>query len=355
MMVHPDVDDDGYATIDGLPTAPFDQFLAQFHNYGEIEAYTTLFGGQTAVHGLFPNTISDIQMLSKSAVFRPASEGAYVVQSNSDDVNLFIQAPSINNEGGAANLIISLLTWYRPSTNTHYYFLLHTTQSNIGDTEPLASQDIPWTMHDWSYTMFQGLTVPTSPISTNNGLPYISVKTILGLEVQPRLFSSMRPFMRELPMPDEAALDLASILIRERPDCMPSAANDFGQIFSAIAEYAPKVVDWISKAFGGSKSSAPAPEKKSSGKWALGDAIDGAVNRAPVARAIAPRQQIQPRQNRTNKVRKPKPPKQRSRTAPLERGMQRMALAPRPKKRRPRVVPEPGPKRKFATLNERFQ
>lgn len=274
-----EVESDGFCTTaNGDVGAPFSQFIAQFLNYGESSAVTTLFGGQPAIKGLLPNTIADIQMLSKSAVMRPAVEGAYVVQSNSEDVNLFIQAPVVNNASGAVNLVQCFLTWYNPTTNLHYYYLLRATQSTILDADIQSTQDIPWTEHDWSYTMFQGLSVPTSPTSTNNGLPYISVKTILGLEVQPRVFSSMRPFMRELPMPDEAALDLASILIRERPDCMPSAANDFGQIFSAITEYAPKVVDWISKAFGGSGSKQPAEKKKSSGKWWLGDVIDGLVN-----------------------------------------------------------------------------
>lgn len=276
------VEEDGYVTdADGNPTIPFPEAYLQVHNFGESRATIADIGGIPAIQGLLPNTISDIQMLSKSAVMRPACEGAYVVQSNSDDVNLFIQAPITERDGAVPMLVQCYFVWFNPALGKRAYFQLRASQSTILDTDVFSYQDIPWTGHDWSFTMFQGLTVPTSPISSNNGLPYISVKTILGLEIQPRVSSSMRPFMRELPMPDEAALDLASILIRERPDCMPAAANDFGQIFSAIADYAPKVVSWISKAFGGNSAKPATDNKKTTGKWLLGDIVDELVNPKP--------------------------------------------------------------------------
>jgi hypothetical protein len=128
--------------------------------------------------------------------------------------------------------------------------------------------------------MFQGLTVPSGSTISTTGVPYISIKTILGLEVQPRISSSMRPFMEQLPFPDDAAIEIASVLIREKPDSLPAAANDLGQIFDSITNYAPKVFDFFKGIFSGgsgdkSESKPAKSDKKAPGanSWFLGDLL----------------------------------------------------------------------------------
>jgi hypothetical protein len=257
---------------------PVSDFSLQMLNFGESNATLgTIPGGGISIVGLLPDTISDVQMISPTSSTRQAKEGDYVVQTWSEDVNLFSQAPRVNNQSGGQHLTECFLTWYNPVSNTHLYYNLMGTSQTAGID---SYCDIPWTSHDWSYTMFQGLTVPSGSTISTTGVPYISIKTILGLEVQPRISSSMRPFMEQLPFPDDAAIEIASVLIREKPDSLPAAANDLGQIFDSITNYAPKVFDFFKGIFSGgsgdkSESKPAKSDKKAPGanSWFLGDLL----------------------------------------------------------------------------------
>jgi hypothetical protein len=257
---------------------PISDFTLQMLNFGESQATLGVIpGGGVSIVGLLPDTISDVQMISPTSSTRQAKEGDYVVQTWSEDVNLFSQAPRVNNQTGGQHLTECFLTWYNPTSNTHLYYNLMGTSQTAGID---SYCDIPWTAHDWSYTMFQGLTVPSGSTISTTGVPYISIKTILGLEVQPRISSSMRPFMEQLPFPDDAAIEIASVLIREKPDSLPAAANDLGQIFDSITNYAPKVFDFFKGIFSGgsgdkSESKPAKSDKKAPGanSWFLGDLL----------------------------------------------------------------------------------
>jgi hypothetical protein len=259
-------------------TLPISDFSLQVLNFGESNATLGVIpGGGISIIGLLPDTISDVQMISPTSSTRQAKEGDYVVQTWSEDVNLFSQAPRVNNQTGGQHLTECYLTWYNPVSNAHLYYNLMGTSQTLGID---SYCDIPWTSHDWSYTMFQGLTVPSGSTISTTGVPYISVKTILGLEVQPRISSSMRPFMEQLPFPDDAAIEIASVLIREKPDSLPASANDLGQIFDSITNYAPKVFDFFKGIFSGgsgdkSDSKSVKSDKKTPGanSWFLGDLL----------------------------------------------------------------------------------
>jgi hypothetical protein len=255
---------------------PVADFQLQLLNFGESNATLGVIpGGGISIIGLLPDTIADVQMISPTSAMRPAKEGDYVVSTWTEDVNLFAQAPRVNHQIGTQALTECFICWYNPTSNTTLYYNLMGTTATSGIN---SYCDTPWTSHDWAYTMFQGLTVPTGTIASTTGLPYISVKTILGLEVQPRISSSMRPFMDQLPFPDDAAIEIASVLIREKPDSLPAAANDLGQIFDSITNYAPKVFDFFKGIFSGGSDKSSAKTSKSEKKpgantWLLGDLL----------------------------------------------------------------------------------
>jgi len=269
--------DDGYEVIDDDATpvhdfGAFASFRYQMINWGTQYATTQDIGGQLSIAGLFPKDVGEVQLMSRNTATRPFVEGAFVVERDSQEVQEFIPRPILGHEGGlpAQPLVVCLMTWFNPTTDTTYYYpLMNSTVVTSGEFIT-RSMDIPWSNLTASITMLQGLTVPASTQVGTNGLAYASVKTIAGYTVQPSPRSSLRVFMTELPMPDRPALDMVAVINRQRPDSMPASANDAGTIMTAILALAPSVISFLSSAFKGKKKAvvenAPAPKKSNQPK-----------------------------------------------------------------------------------------
>ena len=263
-------EDDGYQVI--LPTqknvtAPITDYFVQLFNMGTINNGTVANTGDdqsNSMTGVLPTDATQLLNLSRKAASRLAQEGAFVVQSDSDDVNLFTSVP-INREDtnfpGKNGLLLTLLVWFNPLSSggvgtVNYVPLLD--DSPRSGTEREKFSDIPWNMSDWSWTLFDGL-------STTNaeawGLPYITVKTVTGWEAQPRTKSFAALVQRLLPLPDPDALEMAAGIHSQRPDSLPASANDLGSIASTVLQFLPTAVGWLKDLFGSKPKQEQAMQK----------------------------------------------------------------------------------------------
>lgn len=253
---------DDFEVISEEPVYDFSAYASfryQVLNFGTQNAVSQDIGGQEVIIGLFPKDVGEVQLMSRNTATRPFTEGAFVVERDSQEVQEFIPRPILGTEGllNSQSLVVCMMSWYNPLLNrTFYYPLMNKTAASPTDRF-INSLDIPWSNMTASITMLQGLTVPSQATVGTNGLVYASVKTICGYTVQPSPRSSLRVFMTELPMPDRPALDMVAVINRQRPDSMPASSNDAGSIMSAILALAPSVIGFLTSAF---KSKKPTGE-----------------------------------------------------------------------------------------------
>lgn len=267
-------EDDGYQVIspaqnkgNNNPTNAISDYFIQLFNMGTINngTYSTPTQDNSYwMNGVLPTDATQLLNLSRKAASRLAQEGAFVVQSDSDDVNLFTSIPINRDEAnfpGKNGLLLTLLVWFNPLPNggvgqVNYIPLLD--DSPRSGTEREKFSDIPWNMSDWSWTLFDGL-------STSNaeawGLPYITVKTVTGWEAQPRTKSFAALVQRLLPLPDPDALEMAAGIHSQRPDSLPASANDLGTIASTVLQFLPTAVGWLKDLFGSKPKQEQAMQK----------------------------------------------------------------------------------------------
>lgn len=263
-------DSDGYHVISPTPTPkiPMADYFCQIVNLGTIPGGNRSQPGldqSTWMTNVLPNDATQLLNLSRKAASRLAQEGAFVVQGDSDDVNLFQSVP-VNNVGGGATgfpqtngLLVTLLCWVNPNISSGSLFYVPLLDAPIKTSGELQKySDIPWNMSDWSWTLFDGL-------STTNaeawGLPYITVKTVTGWEAQPRNRSFSALVQRLLPLPDPDALEMAAGIHAQRPDSLPASANDLGSIASTVLQFLPTAVGWLKDLFGSKPKQEQAMQK----------------------------------------------------------------------------------------------
>lgn len=264
-------EDDGYQVISpnqsngANPSAPFSDYYVQLFNLGTIDNGTvgTVGTDQSSwLNNVLPSDATQLLNLSRKAASRLAQEGAFVVQSDSDDVNLFTSVPigrDANNYPGKNGLLLTLLIWFNPGPAPgviNYVPLLD--DSPRSGTEREKFSDIPWNMSDWSWTLFDGLSTTNSEAW---GLPYITVKTVTGWEAQPRTKSFAALIQRLLPLPDPDALEMAAGIHAQRPDSLPASANDLGSIASTVLQFLPSAVGWLKDLFGSKPKQEQAMQK----------------------------------------------------------------------------------------------
>jgi hypothetical protein len=160
--------------------------------------------------------------------------------------------------------------WSRFTTNDgeEKTIRLFTKPSATGEVPSIPTldncSDTVWTDFTWAYVLFSGLSAPSIGTQTLVSTPYVTVKCVYGVEVQPFPKSSFVFFQNPAPIPDDRAIHAAAGIIHQKPDGYPSAANDFGSILGLVTKFAPTVINWLSSAFG-SKSekhvSPPATDK----------------------------------------------------------------------------------------------
>jgi hypothetical protein len=223
------------------------------------------------INSLLPNTTTDVLNMSSKSATRPAREGSFVVHQHVDDISTFVSNPSYNLSGGTFNTPISgnVICLIRgmiiggSGNSTYTYGPLYSDQTYGPPSDSgfpyYQALDTPWNNLDWSITLFDGLTIPSTTGTTLSSVPYITVKSYAGMEGQPSIFSSLRPFQRVLPPPDRLALDCATTIFHARPDDLPSAANDLASIGATIVKFIPTAIEWIKDLFGKKKESPPPP------------------------------------------------------------------------------------------------
>ena len=261
-------DSDGYEVIQpGKVSAPYSDYYCQLVNLGTINNATVSVPGLDLsgwLTNVLPNDATQLLNLSRKAASRLAEQGAFVVQGDAEDVNLFTSTPvnrDTNNGPGKNGLVLTLMVWFNPLPNGGVgevvYLPLYNDPIKAG-TERNKFADIPWNMSDWSWTLFDGL-------STSNaeawGLPYITVKTVTGWEAQPRNRSFAALVQRLLPLPDPDALEMAAGIHAQRPDSLPASANDLGSIASTVLQFLPTAVGWLKDLFGSKPKQEQAMQK----------------------------------------------------------------------------------------------
>jgi len=207
------------------------------------------------VNNVMPETASDVLTMSSKGITRPAKDGAFVVLQQQGPVS---QWTTVNQSLPAYPTVPIRLLWTlmrtQAANGTYAYVPLYSTSISGQTVTPYAC-DVPWNNLDWSYTLFEGLTVPpqNTPSTTLTGTAYITVKTYVGMEGRVNSYSSLRPFQRLLPMPDQDALTMVTGIMHARPDSLPASANDLGTIAATAIKYLPTAVGWLKDLFGGKK------------------------------------------------------------------------------------------------------
>jgi hypothetical protein len=247
-----------------------DNISAQANNGGG--AFPFVSSPMWAINSLLPATTTDVLNMSSKSSTRPARDGSFVVHQHVDDISSFVSNPSLNLTGGtlppgALNgnvicLIRGLITG--GSGNSVYAYAPLYSDPTYGSPSSSSypyyqTMDTPWNNLDWSVTLFDGLTLPSTTGTTLSSVPYVTIKSYAGLEGQVSIYSSLRPFQRVLPPPDRLALDCATTIFHARPDDLPAAANDLASIGSTIVKFIPTAIEWIKDLFGKKKEAPPPP------------------------------------------------------------------------------------------------
>lgn len=243
--------------------APVADFTVQILNFGVSNATISNLGANETIIGLFPNDVGSLQVMSKNNATRPFKDGAFVVARDAEEVQTFMSKPLSTNATGNYTLPRCFLCWYNPAANSYIYYALNSRTIMTGSEIPTKSNDIPWSNTTASLTLVQGMSVPSAVTQSPQSLPYVSIKSITGYSVQPAITSSLNVFVRELPFPDQAAIDMIACINRNRPDSLPASANDFGTVAKTILSLAPTVISGIKSLFGSKKESKATIDKVS--------------------------------------------------------------------------------------------
>lgn len=265
--------DDGYDVInevhsdkDDLKDYPF-SYAVQIWDWGfrsGTDQYTANINNSTNIFAntFLPNNASEILVMSPKACTRPAKEGAFVVQQQVGETMEWTEVTESVTTGLAdpPGLQLCLLRIYSPENQVFFYQPLYST-NNSTVNHSLRACDTPWNNLDWSFTLFEGLTTPSVLAPTMSGVPYITVKTFAGMEMQVNPNSSLVSFQRTLPLPDHDAIAMAVGIMHARPDSLPASANDLGSIAMTAIKYLPTAVSWLKDLFGSAKQKQAAVNK----------------------------------------------------------------------------------------------
>lgn len=207
-------------------------------------------GSMTALTNILPNTASDVLTMSPKGCTRPAKDGAFVVQQQAGpisewvNVNDFTSVQTVRPVGTVISMI-------RTQIAGAYAFapLFSVDPIGVGSTSASAG-DCPWSNLDWSITLLEGLTIPSTTGTTLSSVPYVTIKSFSGCELQASSNGSLLPFQRLLPLPDPDALMMATGIFHARPDSLPASANDLGSIAATAIKFLPTAVGWLKDLFG---------------------------------------------------------------------------------------------------------
>jgi hypothetical protein len=219
--------------------------------------------------GILPTTSGAMLEFSPKAVTRLAREGAFVVQQPTDPVQNWtniINATTYNTgqSATAPGLLVSMIRTNNYASGSFQWLPLENTLGNVNGV--YTTLETQWSNLDWSMTLFEGLTIPSTVGTTLSSVPYITVKGYTGFEAQAAPQSSLLPFQDTLPMPDQQALQMAAGIFHSRPDSLPAEANDLGTIAATAIKFIPTAITWLKDLFGKKKPAAPIKPKQTKPK-----------------------------------------------------------------------------------------
>jgi len=239
---HVDIDFDNVHFVRRL-NGEFD-YNAQVIDLGDIS-------GASNSGAYVPSTPTQIQQSSPRAVTHLARQGAFVPQHWSQPINRFYN--NDDNGTGSTNSLIQTFVRFTTSDRSQHtvrLYLKNQADGNIPVVDTLDNcADTTWSDFTFSFVYFSALSTQPALSTILISPAYITVKSIYGIEVQPRVKSSLVFFQENSPIPDDRALHVAAAIVHQKPDGFPSSANDFGSILGLVTTFAPKVFDWLSHAF----------------------------------------------------------------------------------------------------------
>jgi hypothetical protein len=208
--------------------------------------------GQSVSGQFVPASPTQVQQSSPRATTHLARLGAFVPQHWSQPINRFYNNVDTGN-GSPTDLVTSFIRFLQQDESEHTVPLF--VKNNPDGTVPAKltltnTGDTPWSDFTVAHVYFSALSVSPTLGQTIVSAPYITVKCVYGIEVQPHTKSSLVFFQQVPPVPDDKAIHVAAGIVHQKPDGYVSSANDFGSILSLVTKFAPPVINWLSNAFG---------------------------------------------------------------------------------------------------------
>lgn len=260
--------DDDYELLDTKSPYPT-EYAIQVLEVDRPDSVISVIPNSASTQYFFRNVLcdtpSEVMSLSSKSAMRPAKEGSFAVHCMTgptmDWTTPGAGSASVASTPDFSGPIISVVR--ARNGNTFTYFPLYSVRNipTLAATTSAYLGDAPWNNLDWKITIFDGLTVPPTTGVAVSGAPYITVKSFCGLELQPQFGSSLRPFQRLRPPPDETAIKMISTVFHVRPDDLPASANDLASIASTAIKLLPTAVTWLKDLFGGMKQKQSAVAK----------------------------------------------------------------------------------------------
>lgn len=215
---------------------------------------------------VLPQSAGAMLQTSPKATSWEARDGSFTVlqpiqsiqqwTTNEDTTTSIAPIPNVN-EG----LVASFIRCGQGNTFSIAPLMSYPASPTLAYSPSSSSLECVWNNLDWSMTLFEGLTVPSTTGTTLSSVPYITTKSFVGIECQPQLNSSWLPFLEMLPLPDPEAITMANGIFHARLDALPAAANDLGSIASTVLKFIPNAVTWLKDLFGNSKQKEKAMSK----------------------------------------------------------------------------------------------
>jgi hypothetical protein len=265
-------DDDGYEVIrDNVNVAStlygFGIQVLQIGTTNNGAAVTSVFSSPSQfITGILPINSSGVLTYSSKGATRMLKEGAFVVHQNAGPISewtaVATEGVPLSVTNSPNGVYVSLIR--ANYSNSYVYAPLYSDFAAVSNVLPgwyNSAYDTPWNNLDWAMTICEGITIPSTVGTTLSSVPYLSIKSYAGLEIQPNVGSSLLPFQSMLPKPDPTALKMAAGIFHERPDSLPASANDLGTIAATIGSFLPTAIGWLKNIFG-SKSETKQPPQK---------------------------------------------------------------------------------------------
>jgi len=207
--------------------------------------------------GKIPVNSTDVAQLSPNADVRPAREGAFVVQRLSQPTTPYhdyvldnTTLPTYPPTPFATIASQVLLEVEDPLNPTQYEYIL-LNDNYYASTGNTVYEDVDFFDMTCAWVHFEGLSVqPASTTATTVTPPYITVKSITGLEAQALPGSQFTVFQENCAMPDRQALDFAALTAHGRLDALPAKFNFWGALASGLLAAAPGIVSTLKSVFG---------------------------------------------------------------------------------------------------------